>query len=431
MRELYVIGGIVALGVFSAIALVIYAITLDEGSPDPAAATTPTSPEATVEATPVATATAVGSVEPTTPADEPVASLYQPVAWDHPTQVNRTPPSSLDEAIKERAVHANGWTFEGTPPPVFDPGALDAEVCPLVPSVGRAQSSDWVLHAGSPAVAGQPDTPGQRYFVLFPIDPDVIRAAEFAQGMLRIRAIDTANWTATHTTELTWGLEEDGEGNVAYRFIYESPRDTRWMAIVTAGPLWGCFTLEVGRDAVHWPAPGGQSFHWFPDPPADDPGDDDALRDYTTFGGELAGSADRVCVNITASPSRVRSGQFGVARAEGFGNTPDGFDPFQPASKVIWLPQYQDRLGTFAMRTTLATDVETRTELGSPDEPVHTYEVIADGPSVPGAPRFTFVTGPVLPRPGTWTMVATAEPYNWGCFMLTVGTDEVVAASGR
>jgi len=433
VREHWRVVGIVGLAAVAVVALVFVVISEDDPpSPtaaDGAAAASPAStPPSTRTAEVTATSTPLALAAP-----EAAASLYQPVAWDHPTRVNRTPPSSLDEAIKERPVLADGWQFEGTPPPAFDLDLADAEVCPSVPAEGRAQSGDWVLHAGSPAGPGAPPAAGQRRLVLFPIAPDLLRDTADPQ-MLRIRAVDSANWEATHLVESMQRPTQTGSGTWLYDLVFESPRDTSWMAVVTAGPLWGCFTLEMGRDSVRWPAPGGVSSQWFSDPPTDDVGEEGALRDYTTFDGALSGSESRTCVPLMTADlgPRVRSGEFGLAYANGFGNdVNEGYSPASRASKVIWLPQYQDRLGALTIRGTLSTDRSTGLALGSPAEPVHTYQFVAPGPrSAAVSEAFTLVTAPVLPRPGTWTIVATAAPYNWGCFVLTVGTAEVIAASG-
>lgn len=336
-------------------------------------------------------------------------SLYQPVAWDHPTHVNRTPPPSLDAAVKERAVHADGWIFEGALPPAFAPAIDDSEVCPA-PSEGvsRVRSGDWLLELSATSEDGAPLSNGQRRVALYPIDPALLDDLGYIEAPLRIRAIDARDWRATHLIEVWRPLEDDG----AFHFTFESPRSARWMAVVTAGPLWGCFTLDIEADPIRWSAPAAFRSSWFPDPPSDDDGIDDALRDYVADAGPNQ-SASRVCV-VATGQERTRSGEFAMGRLVGFGNhIDDGFSPFRRLSKVIWLPQYQDNLGDLTMRATLAVE--------GGGESLHTYAFLAEGPSATTAPRFTYVTGPVLPRDGTWHIVAAAAPHNLGCFTLTVG----------
>lgn len=408
MREHYVIGGILALGVAAAITFSVYAITADDDAAEVLAAPSPTPTESAV-LRPTAATSPVPSTTPTAaPPDEESASLYQPVAWDHPTHVNRTPPSSLDEAIKERAVHADGWTFEGALPSAFRLGGPD-EVCPTVPDAGLTQSGDWVLQIGPAPGPGAPPVPGQRSFALFPIDPALLGNLGHIEAPLRIRAIDIESWQATHLLEAWRPPDHDG----AFRFNFESPRPARWMAVVTAGPLWGCFTLDLEGDTARWPSPGSIDSSWFRDAPPDDDGMDAALWEYVADGGQNQ-SASRACV-VATGQGRTRSGEFAMGRLAGFGNHPDdGFSPFRRASKVIWLPQYQDALGDLTMRASL---VEAGSSVG---QTLHTYAFLAEGPNTRSASRFTYVTGPVLPQAGTWQLIATADPYNWGCFTLAV-----------
>lgn len=366
-----------------------------------------------------------GSVEPTAAGSpsstdlDAAESLYQPVAWDHPTRVNRTPPSSLDEAIKERVVHADGWQFEGTPPAVFDLDAFDGEVCPALPGgVGRAQSGDWVLDSSSVDVDGDALPTGQRMFTLYPVAPDFLDEVGVVESTVRIRAVDAENWQATHLTEALWTLDELADG-AAYRFVYESPRDTRWMAVVTAGPLWGCFTLELENDPVRWSTPNSVTWHWYPEPPADEEGDELVLREYSTIDGEPNGGGQRECVNLAFRSAPARSGQFVMSTAGGFGNSIDeAYSPFVRASRVAWLPQYKQDLGVFRMRATLATQFEVGASIGSPAQPVYTYSYLTEAPIPPLASDAQFITAPVLPRGGMWSMLATAGPYNFGCFLM-------------
>lgn len=386
---------------------------------------------------PVATETAIerpGEQEPNTEGDqlsepELLALLHQPLSWDHPDYAMRVPPPSIEAVKRERAVYANGYEFSGTLPSVFGSNLPSDASCENVAGgVGRAHSGDWVLVASDRASVDARFPVGQRAFTLYPSDPALLEELSNAAQPLRLRAIDQDDWLATHLLEVAGSLEPDADGERAYQFTFESPRTADWLAVVTAGPLWGCFTFDLERDAASWPASVAEvSAADVPTGAAGRPDAGDALDAFLThFGG--VGNADRVCVDATAGPN-ARSGEIALARMSGQPRLIE----YRHHGPAFWLPRYVPNDGALEVRSALVTP--------GVAEPVHTTRALETR-----APT-SFVShnavdevilessgygaALVLPRAGIWIVVATATPTNWGCFTLDVADSPGLLAWAR
>ena len=433
------------------IALVI--VTSPQSTPAPSTASPPPGPS------PTATEAPLGLEPLPTPAPatldrELTLDLYRPLRWDHADRVNRIPPPSLAHIPEDRAIHRSNYVFEGTLPSVFDATTFDptsnstsdsAGACTaLTPGTERAQSGDWVLNL--PGYADQPTgtlSPGRYQLQLHPSDPNLLASLNVPElpnhppgtiitttgsfgpsspYPIRIRAIDVNDWRSTHLIE-HWSLPgRDDPTPDSYRLIFESPRTTRWLAVITAGPLWGCFLLDAERDPNNWPT---RHYQISPDSvPHPSPSDIDA---FTNLGTQIADTSfpatletARVCVDANQAPLFTRSGEILALRLSSIAS---GIPLGPRGSRVQWVPAYADPASEFQLRAIHLTDDD--------DQPNHTYHVTSrarvGGRAIYSDPQGrsleinagSFATRTALPRPGGWTLVATAQPTNWGCFYLT------------
>jgi len=357
--------------------------------------------------------------------------LYRPLAWNDPLRVNRVPPRSLDQALAERAIYQDGYQFEGAPPAAFDRSKLGTTECIDVRADGAAgQSGDWVLRL-VPAFRGSFADAGRYELELMPIDPSVlltlsgVALAELVTDTprpdsavpLRIRAVQTEHWTATHVFELWTSQPVDGAGVVKTRF--DSPRAGRWLAIVTAGPLWGCFFVSTECDADGWPATRADVQPVLPyvAPPAGRVAP--APRGHPA----VTGSDDRVCVDV--GPPSVRSGEIAAAGLlETWADWPVNARSY---GAVDWMGLHPE-----STSLTVRAFVD-----GDEAGPLHTFEAVDAaefsrawyGGLVPGVdrPSDIYRTSFLLPVAGRWTVLAMILPVNWGCFVLDAGTSQPIS----
>ncbi len=280
-------------------------------------------------------------------------------------------------------------------------------------------------------------SPGHYQMQLFPSDPQLVASLNTPEPTppgvwnnldtvspdpIRIRAIDIENWRSTHLVEDWSLLGLNGQVPDSYRLVFESPRTTRWLAVVTAGPLWGCFLFDAARDEQHWPT---ALYQLSPDSvPRPSPTDIDSFAGipppFANTRSTAAFETARVCVDANERSIVLRSGEI---VATGLSSITAGIPLGPRGSYVQWAPAYGTEPSEFQLRAIRLG--------GSDDQPDHTYQVTSrartDGRQIYRAVlgqaleinAGAYATYTALPRPGSWLLVATAQPTNWGCFLLT------------
>ncbi len=382
-----------------------------------------------IESTPEASAAG----EPETFGDlstsEMLELLYEPIPWHDARRANRVPPRSVEQAFHQDWFgYQDLYQFAGEPAEGFDARRMLGPSC-LVEGVADSpvQSANWLLdlrasegETGRYLLELTPSHPA-----LLDIDPTSYEVGSVVSSgpppgapvPLRIRAVDTSNWEATHVVELWTPNPADEDGVV--RLSYDAPRATRWLVVVTAGPMWGCFYLDTERDVAGWPATRSEIRPSVPEPTTDSPPPQE-LR--TALGAPPShGSDERVCVDPRSSSAR--SGEIALA-------TPLAIWRDWPTQArtsggpSLWVPGHPTDGAALNLRAIVDGD-----GLG----PLHAFEVIDAGTegrawfdgSHPESDPATKVyrTHMLLPFPGDWSIVATVPPVNWGCFEVRVGLD--------
>ena len=183
---------------------------------------------------------------------------------------------------------------------------------------------------------------------------------------IRIRAIDVSDWRSTHLMEAWLLPTTDGEVPDSYRLIFESPRATRWLTVITAGPLWGCFVFDAQRDADH----SSTALHQLaPDSyPRSSPTDTD---DLASVGEQAAGTSlpvgvqpDRECVDGDVQRMFLRAGEIMALMSFSISAR---LPPNPQRPGVYWAPAYRGDTGAFDLRAIHMA--------GDDSEPNHSYHV--------------------------------------------------------
>ncbi len=388
MRELWVIGGIVGIGVAAAIALAVVLVTDGDDAPP-------------LEVGPTATAAAAvqsvasRSFDAPTPSPTAAPPAYEAIAWDEPRRVQRLPPPTEAAALDERDVHRNGFAF-GPAPPRFEsvPGG---EACQELTPGTPLRAGDWIVELES-AEAGA-------LIVLTPraSDFDRTHVSGAVPWLLRWIQLD-GDRERTHVHEQFWGGPDR-----TFEAPLLLPDAGTWRAIATRGPNWGCFTLAVeSHTVIPWLASSaktlGSSY-----PTAKTPERIARFEELLERIGAW-GTPARQCV-LAEGLQWARSGEFVI----GSDRLVADWSPDRRGSKVGWTPLNDQNLGPLTVVGAVA------------DAPTHTYSYREPGPvqsgTADGEPtgQFLFVTSVNPPWPGEWLLVASADPGNWGCFRVNLG----------
>ena len=356
--------------------------------------------------------------------------IYEPIPWHDARRTNRVPPRSVEQAmLRDQFVYQDGFQFLDEPTARFDADRIGGPACLLARvDAPPIQSGNWLL-----TVLPNEDHPGRYVLELVPSHPSVLEVAEPGptSGVLvspgppprspvplRIRAVDTSDWEATHVMEL-WRQSPIGEDGII-RLDYGAPRASRWLAVVTAGPMWGCFLLETERDEVRWPATRAGISPSLPAPDSQSPPEQPLI---TALGDPPPGTDERVCIEVGSHSAR--SGE--VAAATGLSGLWSNWPPNKrtTSSPTYWLPAHPSDAASLQIRASVDGDAR---------GPLHAFEAIdaamkaanvriwfegSDPASDP--PSETYVSHFLLPIPRTWSIVATVPPVSWGCFLTSVG----------
>jgi hypothetical protein len=222
--------------------------------------------------------------------------------------------------------------------------------------------------------------------------------------LLRLLSLD-GDLERSHVYERYWGAPR---GTFDWDVLV--PAAGRWLAVATAGPNWGCLVLDVDR-AAEFPglvSDAEQLGASYPSAVA-------SAERAAYFEGRLAdadtvGSTERRCLSAGGLAQAV-SGEFLVLAEQ----LTAQWSPTRRSSKVAWVPLHHEQLEDGLLLSA--------TLMGAPE---HTYSYFerfsvrsatsADGLTM----QSMFITSPTPPRAGQWLIVATAQPVNWGCFLLTL-----------
>jgi hypothetical protein len=349
--------------------------------------------DSTVIAEPTATATSEVTVVLDVTDRGSVAERYEAMGWDDNRGWQRIPPPSVELAEAEAEVHRAGYVF-GSSPASFE-GVPGGDGC-VVLDGEAVRAGDWV-------VSSVGDSAARLRFEAREAAPP-----EPAHGdgpfLLRLLSLD-GEVERSHVFERFWGTPRG-----TFEWDVLVPAAGRWLAVATAGPNWGCIELNVDVAAE------------FPGSVAEAEQLGGGYRSMVAsaervayFDGRLAeanteGTLERRCLDADGL-AWAASGEF-IGRLDALSAK---WSPDRRLSKVGWAPLHHEELeGGLLLSATL---------MGAPE---HTYSYFEPFPVQSatsegvGTGQFGFITSPTPPRAGQWLIVATAQPGNWGCFLLTL-----------
>ena len=387
MRKLYIVGGIVGLAVAAVLTFAACLPTAGDDSPPAELSTTATATMFPAVSRPIASPTA--SPPPSPP-------LYEPIAWDERIRVQRLPPPTEAAALAERVVHRNDFAF-GAEPPGFE-GVTGGDGCGAASPAAPLRAGDWIVEVDTAAPEVQ--------LVLTPHAPEFDRTG--IQGlvpwMLRWTQLD-GDRDRTHVHEQFWGGPDR-----TFQTPLLLPDAGTWRGIATYGPNWGCFVLEVeSAITIPWMVNTAESLG--------------ASYPIATTSAERIARFEEILTRVRGlgTPARqcVAADGFPWARSGEFQTRVDQivarWSPTRRGSKVPWTPLNDQSLGELIV---LGASIDALSSTYSYREPGPVQSLDTD---MEPTGEFTFITSITPPQPGSWLLIGSAEPGNWGCFEVTVG----------
>lgn len=393
-RRLRVLVGFVGVLAAGAGVFVVMLIGTGSGGSDTPWAVTP---EPTIEVTrvvePTAAPTPLATAVPDVTERRGVAAIYEAMAWDDRRGWQRIPPPSVEVAEAEAAVHRAGYGF-GAEPAGFA-GVSGGDGC-VVFDGAAVRTGDWVVSSVGDSVVRR-----------LRFEAREVAPPEPAHGdgpfLLRLLSLD-GEVERSHVYERFLGIPRG-----TFEWDVVLPAAGRWLAVATAGPNWGCFELSVdqatefARSAAEAEELGGG----YPSMVAS--AERVAYFDERLAEANAQGGFERRCLDADGL-LWAASGEF-LGRLDALSAK---WSPTRRLSKVGWTPLHHEELeGGLLLTMTLIGAAE------------HTYSYFERSPvqgvsdGVPNG-EFGFITSPTPPRAGQWLIVATAQPGNWGCFLLTL-----------
>ena len=222
------------------------------------------------------------------------------------------------------------------------------------------------------------------------------------------------------------------EGELSYRPPFALPSAGRWVVVVTSGPQWGCFVVEVDEESIReiparWQRveEAGAEHPSAPPPESLSP----------SFAGErgpgvmesgylIGGTSERVCLPVGVIHD-ARSGEWVMRPASSYDVD---FSRWEPSYAVKLVPLHQPE-GVKSPRERSSEEERlllTATLVDSEGRHTYVYEqpyfnaAYTLDPETEEVNEVFHMAGFVLPRAGLWAVVLTSGP-DWGCFVLGVG----------
>lgn len=399
-----------------------------------------TSPTPTLDATPPTDGTP--TAEPTStppPTAQPtrvptVADLYRvqpywppygPMQSGERVIPSRIPPPTIDAANEEGELYVDEHRVATPDPPQFEgvPGTSD------LTCVDTAEANtEFRIRSGDFVLVWDTSSPGATPTFLAP---------ETAWNFLaRAVHLDGGDDPASHVHEKNEEPTREADG-LAWHFEPELvlPEAGHWLLVVTAGPQWGCFLVDIpappealrpARTIAEAETRGAA----YPSEPVPErispsfarPRGADVRLPLDQAGWTMRGGEQRLCVD-TVGGHDVRSGEWVIRPAISL----FAGGPLSEGSHILIAPLHQPAT-VEEMREWRASDTpRTLTRLTGTflDAPQHTYVYERTDFSAFTGPsedlEASTISGPGVPRNGAWVIVITdglpgAGGSQWGCF---------------